>query len=111
MKIERRIEDGIAVLVLEGEFDSFETKLVDKHFTACVEEGHNKIVLDCEKLSFVNSTTIAYFIKAQKTVRAQSGEVIFARPRDFIRKTLDTLGLGQVFRLSASLASALAELS
>ncbi len=110
MKIERRIEDGIAVLVLEGEFDSFETNLVDKHFTACLEEGHNKIVLDCEKLSFVNSTTIAYFIKAQKTARSQGGEVIFARPRDFIRKTLDTLGLGQVFRMSDSPDAAIAEL-
>lgn len=110
MKINRRVEDGVAVMVLEGEFDSFETNLVDKHFTACLEEGHQKIVLDCEKLTFVNSTTIAYFIQAQKSVRAQGGDVIFAQPRTFIRKTLDTLGLGQVFRMSDSVDAAIAEL-
>ena len=106
MVLHRSDRDGIAVLSLEGEFDSFETDVVADGIQACLQEGHNKIVLDCHKLLFINSTTIAFLIKAQKMTESRGGRLIFARPREFIRKTLETLGLTQLFTLLDSLDEA-----
>ena len=111
MKVERSDRDGVVVLALEGEFDSFETDAVASAFQSCIDEGANRIALDCEKLLFVNSTTIAFLIRAQKTSQGHGGEIVIARPRDFIHKTLETLGLGQIFRMTGTLDEAIALLA
>ena len=106
MELHRSEQDGIPILSLEGEFDSFETDAVADGFQACFEDGHAKIVLDCEKLLFVNSTTIAFLIKAQKMAASRGGRLIFARPKAFIRKTFETLGLTQILTMVDSLDEA-----
>jgi anti-anti-sigma factor len=61
-------------------------------------------------MTFANSTTIAFLITAQKRVGAMGGRLVLARPRDFIRRTLRTLGLDQVFPVTGSVEEAIATL-
>jgi len=110
MQVTRDDRDDCAVLVLTGEFDSFETGLVREGFEACLAEGRTRIVLDLGPMSFANSTTIAYLITAQKRAHEAGGRVVLARPQDFIHKTLKTLGLEQVFPIVDSVDEAVAEL-
>ncbi len=99
MKVTRSEREGVAILRLQGEFDSFETEEVRRTFEACLAEGRRKVVLDLAGLVFANSTTIAYFISAQKRAREAGGGMILAKPGDFLRKTLRTLGLDQVLTI------------
>src|SRR5512139_3640131 len=100
MKVTRSEREGVAVLRLAGEFDSFETEEVRRTFEACLSQGRRRVVLDLTDLVFANSTTIAYFISAQKRAHEVGGGMILAKPGDFLRKTLKTLGLDQVLMIS-----------
>jgi anti-sigma B factor antagonist len=99
MKVTTTNEEGVAVLRLEGEFDSFENLVVQEGFDALLAAGQPRIVLDLGTVSFLNSSTIAYFIRAQRAARERGGEVLLARPKRYILKMLTTLGLTQVFRV------------
>jgi anti-sigma B factor antagonist len=110
MKVTRSEREGVAILRLAGEFDSFETEEVRRTFEACLREGQRRVVLDLADLVFANSTTIAYFISAQKRAREAGGGLILARPGDFLRKTLKTLGLDQVLSIRTTLDDAVKEL-
>lgn len=110
MQVSRDEKDGVPILRLEGEFDSFETELVRDSFERCVAEGKKSVVLDLAEMTFANSTTIAYLITAQKRVGAMGGRLILACPRDFIRKTLSTLGLDTVLPITETVDEALAAL-
>jgi anti-sigma B factor antagonist len=110
MKVTSSERDGVGILHLTGEFDSFETDLVRKAFEAFIEEGLSEVVIDLGDLTFANSTTIAYLITAQRKALAEGGKVILARPREFIFKTLKTLGLEHVFAIAESLDEAVASL-
>ncbi len=110
MQVSRDEQDGVGILRLEGEFDSFETELVRDGVEACINEGKNRIALDLSALSFANSTTIAYFITAQKRVNGLGGKIVLAAPGDFIRKTLATLGLDQVLAFTESVDDAVSML-
>ena len=110
MQVSKSEKDGIAILRLAGEFDSFETDLVRSGFEECLDEGHNSVVFDLGPMTFANSTTIAYFITAQRRARAEGGQVYLAEPQDMIRKALTTLGLEQVFPISASVDEAVQSL-
>ncbi|MFQ5845892.1 MAG: STAS domain-containing protein [Planctomycetota bacterium] len=106
MKVTRTERDGIAVLRLEGEFDAWETEQIAAEFDACLREDHYRILLDLEKLTFINSSTIAWLITAQKTLQGHEGEMVFVSPTRPIRKVLTTLGLRQVFRIFDSVDEA-----
>jgi anti-sigma B factor antagonist len=110
MKVSRADHGGIPILELEGEFDSFETELVRDGFDKIVSEGKKHVVMDLGEMTFANSTTIAFLITAQKRVGAMGGRLVLARPRDFIRRTLRTLGLDQVFPVAGSVEEAVATL-
>ena len=110
MRVTRAEQDGVAILRLEGEFDSFETELVRENFEACVREGRHLVVLDLSDLRFANSTTIAYLITAQKQAQSLGGKVILAQPGEFILKTLKTLGLDHLFAIQDSVDEAVASI-
>jgi len=110
MKVTSSEQDGIAILHLKGEFDSFETELVREGFEAFAAAGRTAVVIDLGALTFANSTTIAYLITAQKRAASLGGRIILARPRDFIHKTLKTLGLEQVFPIVDTIEEAVAAL-
>jgi len=110
MHVRRTAKDGVSVLHLEGEFDSFETSIVREGFESCLGSSAPAIVMDLGDMSFANSTTIAYLITAQRRARELGGQVVLARPREFILKTLATLGLDQVFTITDSVDDAVAAL-
>ena len=107
MNVTRSEREGVAILRLQGEFDSFETEEVRRTFEQCLLEGRKRVILDLTDLVFANSTTIAYFISAQKRAREAGGGMILAKPGDFLRKTLRTLGLDQVLSIRDSVDDAI----
>ena len=91
MQVRRTERNGVSVLHLEGEFDSFETSMVRDKFESCLGRGAPAVVMDLGGMSFANSTTIAYLITAQRRAKELGGQVVLARPREFLVKTLATL--------------------
>jgi len=106
MKVERGDREGVAVLKLEGEFDSFETEMVRKRFEECVRSGQHNVILDLGDMSFANSTTIAYFLTARRRATDLGGDVVLVAPQDFILKTLQTLGFDRVFSIAETVEEA-----
>lgn len=106
MKIRRSDQDGVPILHLEGDFDSFETELVREGFVAALDQS-KAVLMDLSKMTFANSTTLAYFITAQNQAAGQGGRLYLVQPTEFIRKTLNTLGFEQVLHLVDSLDEAL----
>jgi len=110
MKVTRADKEGVAILRLTGEFDSFETDEVRQNFEKCLKEGRRQLILDLSGMTFANSTTIAYLVTAQKRAKETGGSLLIAEPGDFLRKTLKTLGLDRLLALRDSVDDAIAEL-
>ena len=111
MNVTQSKKDGVAVLHLLGEFDSFETEMVRKSFDECLEQGHQSVVLDLSEMTFANSTTLAYFITAHHRAEEGGGSVVLAKPNSFILKTMETLGLQNVLTIAGSVDEAVDSLS
>ena len=107
MKVSRTESNGVPVLRLIGDFDSFETDDVRHGFDAILSDESPSVVVDLAEMSFANSTTLAAFINAQRQARSFGGSLVLAAPRDFIKKTLTTLGLHNVFPIADTLDEAI----
>jgi len=106
VKVARAESDGVPVLRLIGDFDSFETDEVRKGYEEILSDETPSVIVDVGEMTFANSTTLAAFINAQRQARSFGGSLVLASPRDFIRKTLMTLGLHNVFPIADTLEEA-----
>ena len=107
MKLEKRRFDDVLILRFVGEFDSFNLQGFSERIDKLVQGGDIRLILDCHLLKFINSAALGYLIKMRKSVVAQGGDMLLARPSKFVRKTLGTLGLDALFRIFDSVESAL----
>ena len=102
MKLEKHRYEDVVILKFTGEFDTFNLPGFSERIDRMIAGGDTMLVLDLYLLKFINSAALGYLIKTSKRVKEQDGEMVLARPSKFIRKTLTTLGLDDVFRIFES---------
>jgi anti-anti-sigma factor len=98
VNFERHRHEDVIVLELAGEFDASNLPAFSERMDRMIEGGDRKFVFDLRLLEFVSSAALVHLITTAKRLASRGGEMVLARPGTFIRKTLTTLGLDQVFR-------------
>ena len=99
MKLQKHRYDDIVILKFTGELETFNLPVFSEKLDRMIEVGDREFILDLYLLRFINSAALGYLIRTAKTVREKGGEIVIARPSKFIKKTLITLGLEQVFKV------------
>ena len=111
MKLVKEVRDGIVVLTLKGEFDSFVTGSFSGEISKVQEEGGHRIVLNQRLVKFINSTALGSIIKARKGCREAGGDLVISSPSHAVREAMESLGLDRVFRIFEDDEAAVAALS
>ncbi len=99
MKLEKHRYEDVIILKFTGEFDTFNLPAFSERIDRMIEFGDNQFVLDLRLLKFINSAALGYLIKTSKRLKDADGGMVLARPSKFIKKTLTTLGLDDVFQM------------
>lgn len=99
MKVERNRVQDVTILKFVGEFDAFNLPTYSQKIDALVEAGESSMVFNLRLLTFINSSALGYLLKVQKRCNELGGDLILVQPSKFIRKTLLTLGLQEVFHI------------
>lgn len=108
MRIERLQVGEVDVLSFTGEFDASRVPLAE--IDALAEEGRIRLVCSFGGLKFITSPVIGYLVKMAKRLKGRGGELVFSEPSRFMRATIQTLGLDQIFEVFPSDAAAVAYL-
>ena len=103
--IEKRIEGGTPVIVVEGEIDVATAPQLRECLHEVIAEGNATVVLDLLPVTFLDSTALGVLVGALKRCRELGGElhVVVSDPR--IMKIFEITGLTNVFPISDSLAA------
>ena len=99
MKVERKRVQDVTILGFIGEFDAFNLPTYSQKIDALVEAGENQVVFNLRLLTFINSSALGYLLKVKKRCQELGGDLILVQPSKFIKKTLLTLGLHEVFNI------------
>jgi anti-anti-sigma factor len=102
MKLEKHRYGDVIILKFTGEFDTFNLPAFSERIDRMITGGDTQMVFDLRLLKFINSAALGYLIKTSKRLRAEGGEMVLARPSKFVKKTLSTLGLDDVFKMFES---------
>lgn len=94
------------IIEVGGEIDVYTAPRLREAVVEAVERGATRLVIDVEKVDFLDSTGLGVLVGALKRVRADGGSLDIVCTQERILKIFQITGLDKVFGLHASIDEA-----
>ncbi|MEU3900290.1 STAS domain-containing protein [Streptomyces sp. NPDC045251] len=109
--VEVREEGPSAVVTPAGELDHHTADLLREPLEDCLAKGFNRLVVDCSRLEFCDSTGLNVLLGARLKAEAAGGGVHLVAMQPVVARVFEITGAEAVFTLHDTLAAALADQS
>jgi anti-sigma B factor antagonist len=101
-----RNENGWAVLEVQGEVDLYTSSQLRDAILRLTEEAENRIVVDLNNVSFMDSSGLGVLIAGLKRARERGGELALVFSEGSVQKVLGITGLDKIFPTHRSVGEA-----
>jgi anti-anti-sigma factor len=102
--------DGVLVLRLRGRLDARTAGTLAARLGAAIDAGDRQVVIEGERLAYIDSAGLQTLIVAAKRLRPLAGRIVLAGLQEPVRRIVDIAGLGSIFGLYATESEAVAAL-
>ena len=109
LSLDTRHEDGRTIIEVGGEIDVYTAPKLRDKITELVADGSYHLVVDMERVDFLDSTGLGVLVGGLKKVRAHDGSMQLICTQERLLKIFRITGLAKVFAIHGSQADALAE--
>jgi anti-sigma B factor antagonist len=109
LDLETTERGGAGILSLRGEIDVYTAPLLRQALVDLIDRGTRNIVVDMERVDFLDSTGLGVLVEGLKRVRTREGNLSIVATHEKILKIFDITGLNKAFPLFGSVEDALAE--
>ena len=86
----------VHILRLEGYVDAHTFTEFEEELTKLVEGGQYNLLLDLEKLTYINSTGLGLLMATFRQVRQYQGDLVIAKMSDKITNIFNLLGFSRL---------------
>lgn len=101
-----RNENGWAVLEVQGEVDLYTSSQLRDAILRLTEEAENRIVVDLNNVSFMDSSGLGVLVAGLKRARERGGELALVFGEGSVQKVLGITGLDKIFATHRSVGEA-----
>lgn len=109
MKHTTETRDDHMIVFLDGRLDTTQADAFEKAMTGLLDEGHTKIIFDCERLNYISSSGLRIFLIMQKKMMGAGGKFAVCSLQAAIREIFDMSGFTMIFNIQPDLDAALKE--
>ena len=106
LSLTSRAEGEFEIIEVGGEIDVYTAPKLREAIVAAVDAGHTKLIIDVQKVEFLDSTGLGVLVGALKRVRADGGSLDIVCTQERILKIFEITGLDKVFGLHTSIEDA-----
>jgi anti-sigma B factor antagonist len=92
-------QDGLSLIAVEGFLDAHTAPHFEKAIQTEIDAGHNRIVVDCEKLTYISSAGLGVFMSFVEELREAGGDIKICGLTPKVRGVFDMLGFQEIFDL------------
>ena len=97
ISVETRTAGTWTVLDVEGEVDVFTAPKLREKIIALLDEGKDHLVVNLEKVLFMDSTGLGVLVGGLKRVKERNGELALSGAQGTVQRVLSVTGLNAVF--------------
>jgi anti-sigma B factor antagonist len=108
LSLSTRTEGERTVIEVGGEIDVYTAPKLREQLVDLVADGNYDLVVDMQRVDFLDSTGLGVLVGGLKRVRAHDGSLRLVCSQERILKIFRITGLTKVFPIHASLDEALA---
>jgi anti-sigma B factor antagonist len=108
LSLETRQENERTVIEVGGEIDVYTAPKLRERIIELVDEGQYHLVVDLEKVEFLDSTGLGVLVGGLKRVRGHDGSLQLVCTQERLLKIFRITGLSKVFAIHGSQSEALA---
>src|SRR5260370_13983991 len=106
----RQTDSGVTVLAPSGRLDVVGAPALKEAVSEAMKQnGHPRLVIDMEGVTFVDSSGLGSVVSALNQVRTSKGDLSLAPPNQHVRAVLEPPALDRVFPYVSTVEDALAE--
>ena len=106
LSLTSRTEGDFEIIEVGGEIDVYTAPKLREAIVAAVDAGHTHLIIDVQKVDFLDSTGLGVLVGALKRVRADGGSLDIVCTQERILKIFEITGLDKVFGLHTSIDDA-----
>src|SRR6266849_5442273 len=107
LKLGHYDKDGIEVIDVQGEIDIYTAPRLRELLIDLVSKGNYQLVVNLEKVGFLDSTGLGVLVGGLKRVRAHDGSLDLVCTQQRIMKIFRITGLTQVFGIHETVDEAI----
>jgi anti-anti-sigma factor len=108
MLIERSLVQDAIVLRIEGRFEFGTRNEYKRLIGQIVQEGHRRLVLDLEGVTFLDSSGLGLLLLTDQNFRLKKGTFSLVNPTGYVRQVIELANLPRVISIFDSLDEAIA---
>ena len=99
---DEKLNNGF-VLHVHGELDIYTSKAFKKKIYELLENTKETLTIDCEHISYIDSTGLGIFVGSLKRAKQANKEVILTNLKGNIKKLFTITGLEKVFTIKENI--------
>jgi anti-sigma B factor antagonist len=100
-------QDGISILALDGYLDAHTAPQFEKAVEEEFGAGRIRIIVDCEKLTYISSAGLGVFMCFVEEIRDAGGDIKICSLSPKVMQVFDILGFPALFDIVDSLHAAI----
>lgn len=104
--VQTTLADDLAVVRLEGYVDAHTAPQFEQAVQSVIDEGLHRIIVDCEKLSYISSAGLGVFMGFIEEVREEGGDIKICGLTEKAKQPFDILGFEDLYDFCPDVASA-----
>lgn len=86
-------------LVVSGEIDAYTAPRLKETFSSLLEQENQKVVVDLEKVTYMDSTGLGVFIGALKMAKEKNSQLRLVNIQDRVYRLFQITGLDEIMDL------------
>ncbi len=107
INIDCRDDGDFVIFDLKGQLDIYNSGELEKLIDAYVDRGFFKFIINLEKVSYLDSSTISSFLSSRQKVKKLGGYFLLVHLTGAPKEVFDMAKLHEVFELYPDVASAM----
>ncbi len=104
--VETESSGDFAVIHLAGAVDAHTAPQFEEAVQTVIESGQNKIIVDCEKLTYISSAGLGVFMGFIEEVRDEGGDIKICGLSDKVKQPFEILGFESLYDFCPDVESA-----
>jgi len=97
--IQRSTQDDLVVLSLDGYLDAHTAPDFENAVQQEFDAGHKRLIVNCERLSYISSAGLGVFMSFIEEIRAAGGDIKICGATPKVLQVFEILGFPAIFDL------------